>query len=220
MGLIGKIIGASDVVREVGTAVGGVAEVFVGNEAEREAAIATRSTRAIEQFGAEFAQGRAGRFDGFVNGLNRLPRPLLALSTFALFGYAMGEPAGFATRMQSLALVPEPLWWLMGAIVSFYFGARELHYQRVRSPLPPIASVLAVARSTIGQSGGGQSEIGQPVVERDTIERDTIERTAVEQPAPERPTTEAFATSPLATIPAAIDPDYNAAVEDWRRQRG
>jgi len=27
--------------------------------------------------------------------------------------------------MQGIALVPEPLWWLMGAIVSFYFGARR-----------------------------------------------------------------------------------------------
>jgi len=26
--------------------------------------------------------------------------------------------------MAGLALVPEPLWWLLGAIVSFYFGAR------------------------------------------------------------------------------------------------
>jgi len=26
--------------------------------------------------------------------------------------------------------VPEPLWWLLGAIVSFYFGAREMHYFR------------------------------------------------------------------------------------------
>ena len=34
--------------------------------------------------------------------------------------------------MQGLALVPEPLWWLMGAIVSFYFGAREAHYFRHR----------------------------------------------------------------------------------------
>jgi hypothetical protein len=27
--------------------------------------------------------------------------------------------------MVGLALVPEPLWWLLGAIVSFYFGARH-----------------------------------------------------------------------------------------------
>jgi len=27
--------------------------------------------------------------------------------------------------MAGLATVPEPLWWLLGAIVSFYFGARH-----------------------------------------------------------------------------------------------
>lgn len=27
--------------------------------------------------------------------------------------------------MAGIALVPEPLWWLLGAIVSFYFGARH-----------------------------------------------------------------------------------------------
>ena len=33
--------------------------------------------------------------------------------------------------MQGLALVPEQLWWLLEVIVSFYFGARELH--KIRS---------------------------------------------------------------------------------------
>ena len=37
----------------------------------------------------------------------------------------MVNPIWFASRMQGIALVPEPLWWLMGAIVSFYFGARS-----------------------------------------------------------------------------------------------
>ncbi|MEP3635218.1 MAG: 3TM-type holin, partial [Shimia thalassica] len=27
-------------------------------------------------------------------------------------------------RMAGLALVPEPLWWLLGVVVSFFFGAR------------------------------------------------------------------------------------------------
>ncbi|MEM7692166.1 MAG: 3TM-type holin, partial [Pseudomonadota bacterium] len=31
----------------------------------------------------------------------------------------------FSERMQGIALVPEPLWWLLGVIVSFYFGARH-----------------------------------------------------------------------------------------------
>jgi len=57
--------------------------------------------------------------------LNRLPRPMLAMGTIALFGVAMSDPVWFASRMEGLAMVPEPLWWLMGAIVSFYFGARH-----------------------------------------------------------------------------------------------
>ena len=116
--------------KSVGAAVEAVAEACAPRARRR-------SPAAIGAYGAEFAGAGGSRFDGFVNGLNRLPRPLLALSTLGLFGYAMAEPAGFGTRMQSLALVPEPLWWLLGAIVSFYFGARELHHQRTRTALTP-----------------------------------------------------------------------------------
>ena len=71
---------------------------------------------------------------------------MLALGTLGLFVYAMLAPAGFSLRMQGLALVPEPLWWLLGAIVSFYFGARELHHQRTRSRAAPVAPVDAARR--------------------------------------------------------------------------
>lgn len=71
-----------------------------------------------------------GRFDRIVNALNRLPRPLLAMGTLALFGYAMADPPGFVVRMQALAAIPEPMWWLLGAVVAFYFGAREAHHLR------------------------------------------------------------------------------------------
>ena len=50
---------------------------------------------------------------------------MLAFGTLGLFVAAMAEPVWFAARMQGIALIPEPLWWLMGAIVSFYFGARH-----------------------------------------------------------------------------------------------
>ena len=80
---------------------------------------------ALHEFAAEFALERKGRFDRFMDGLNRLPRPALALGTLGLFVAAMVDPIWFAARMQGIALVPEPLWWLLGAIVSFYFGARH-----------------------------------------------------------------------------------------------
>ncbi len=81
--------------------------------------------QALAQFAAEFGQPRKGLFDRLIDGLNRLPRPLLAFGTLGLFVSAMVNPIWFASRMQGIALVPEPLWWLMGAIVSFYFGSRH-----------------------------------------------------------------------------------------------
>ena len=101
------------------------AEVFREN-AENAGERATNvQTEVLRQYAAEFTRQRRGRFDVFIDGLNRLPRPLMALGTLALIGVSMVDPIWFAARMQGLALVPEPLWWLMGAVVSFYFGARH-----------------------------------------------------------------------------------------------
>jgi len=98
-------------------------EVFRPNaeaEAQRTAAF---QAEALHQFGAEF-RPNCGLFDRIIDGLNRLPRPAMALGVLFLIGSAMVDPVWFASRMQGLALVPDPLWWLLGAIVSFYFGAR------------------------------------------------------------------------------------------------
>jgi hypothetical protein len=80
--------------------------------------------------GAATAKKLAVHYDQLIDAMNRLPRPVLMILTVALFGYAAFDPAGFAARMEALAEVPEPLWWMQGAIVTFYFGAREAHYIR------------------------------------------------------------------------------------------
>ncbi len=95
---------------------------------------------ALNQFGAEFRQQR-GLFDRVIDGLNRLPRPAMALGVLFLIGSAMVDPVWFASRMRGLALVPEPLWWLLGAIVSFYFGAR--HQVKVQAFQASMAETLA-----------------------------------------------------------------------------
>ncbi len=128
--------------QQVGGAVAEVAEVFTVNATKAELATLQRYVSALDQAGAEFERNRKGWFDRFIDGLNRLPRPMLALSTIALFAYAMKDPAGFSERMQGLAYVPEPLWWLLGAVVSFYFGARELSYFRGYQPRIPVVPVL------------------------------------------------------------------------------
>lgn len=123
MGLIEKILGLvfggdRNVVRDT-------VEVFRENAENAGARDAQAQGQAMAQYGAEFAVVRQGGFDRFMDGMNRLPRPMLALGTLGLFVSAMVSPLWFSERMQGIALVPEPLWWLLGVIVSFYFGARH-----------------------------------------------------------------------------------------------
>jgi len=100
-------------------------EVFRENADKGAGRAASVQSETLKQFAAEFAHPRKGVFDRLIDGINRLPRPFLALGTIGLFVSAMFDPDWFASRMTGIALVPEPLWWLMGAIVSFYFGARH-----------------------------------------------------------------------------------------------
>jgi len=102
-----------------------VAEVFRPNAEAVDRRDAEARAAALSQMAAEFDQRKRGWFDRLIDGVNRLPRPAMALGVLALFVAAMVDPLWFAERMQGLALVPEPLWWLLGAVVSFYFGARH-----------------------------------------------------------------------------------------------
>ncbi len=80
---------------------------------------------AMAAHSAEFYPTQRGWFDRVMDGVNRLPRPMMALGCLGLMISAMVNPIWFAERMTGIALVPEPLWWLLGVIVSFYFGARH-----------------------------------------------------------------------------------------------
>jgi hypothetical protein len=138
MGLIGKVFGmGGGGVRALGHAVQGVAEVFTPSATRQMELSAQAQAAAMAGLSAEFARAGDGWFDSFINGLNRLPRPALALGTVGLFVYAMVDPVAFARRMAGLNAVPEPLWWLLGAVVAFYFGARETHYFRTRQTSGP-----------------------------------------------------------------------------------
>ncbi|EAQ01490.1 hypothetical protein OB2597_01337 [Pseudooceanicola batsensis HTCC2597] len=138
MGLIGSLFalafgGGRNAIRET-------AEIFRKNAENAGERDLDRMAAALEQHAAEFRDRRSA-FDIVMDGVNRLPRPMLALGTIGLFVSAMMEPVWFADRMQGLALVPEPLWWLMGAVVSFYFGAR--HQAKGQQFQREIAAALA-----------------------------------------------------------------------------
>jgi hypothetical protein len=100
-------------------------EVFRPNAEAQAQRDEDRYGASLGQFAAEFYAPQRGWFDRLMDALNRVPRPAMALGTLGLFVSAMVDPEWFSARMVGLALVPEPLWWLLGAIVSFYFGARH-----------------------------------------------------------------------------------------------
>ncbi len=171
-------------------------EVFRPNAEAAEVRDAARQAAALSQFAAEFGFERRGWFDRFIDGLNRLPRPMLALGTLALFVSAMSDPVWFAERMQGVALVPEPLWWLMGAIVSFYFGAR--HQAKTHELQRSLAETLARAPEVIRRIETLREEVLP-----EPVEGVHVDEVAEEAPILLKQTQRSF-------------PD-NAALEDWRR---
>ena len=179
MGLISGLLallfgGGRNVVQET-------TEVFRENAESGAVRSAALRQAAMAQFGSEFAAPAKGGFDRFMDGLNRLPRPALALGTLGLFLAAMIDPLWFAARMQGIALVPEPLWWLLGVIVSFYFGARhqvkaqdfqrEVSATLLRAPdvMANLEAIQGLRDDSSGQvESGSNSSPTQAVAQRDS----------------------------------------------------
>ncbi|QPM89853.1 holin family protein [Pseudooceanicola algae] len=122
MGMIDT--GLNALLGQGGNVIRSTAEVFRPNAEAAAQRDHEMLANALQQFSAEFRDQRSG-FDRVMDALNRLPRPAMAFGAIGLMVAAMSDPIWFAARMQGLALVPEALWWLLGAVVSFYFGARH-----------------------------------------------------------------------------------------------
>lgn len=104
-----------------------------------------KETVAFEERVSAEAMASAGRttwWDSFVDGLNRLVRPLFTFGTAGLFAWAIMDPIKFTASMTALALVPEPLWIIMGTIVAFWFGQRMV--EGMKAPKIDPAQVSAV----------------------------------------------------------------------------
>lgn len=164
MGLIERVLGL--LFGNGRNVVAQTAEVFRENAEAGAVREASAHTAALGQFAAEFTPQRCGLFDRGIDALNRLPRPALALGTVGLFVAAMVDPVWFAARMQGIALVPEPLWWLLGVIVSFYFGARhQLKSQQFQRSIattmartPEVAANIERLEGMGNKSGGSNAD--------------------------------------------------------------
>ncbi|WP_087018370.1 3TM-type holin [Thaumasiovibrio subtropicus] len=84
-----------------------------------------RDAATLAQFATEFhaRQNRTG-WDAFVDGLNRLPRPLMTFSILGFFIVAPMYPDHFLKIAQAYTAMPAGYWALLSVIVGFYFGGR------------------------------------------------------------------------------------------------
>lgn len=126
------IPGIGSLIKGAGGAVKDVAHVWKEDaeagaqraHAER-MALSEQDMASLQQFAAEF-HAREGRtwWDSLVDGLNRLPRPLITLGVLAFFVLAPYDPAYFLEIAKAYEVIPDGFWALLGVVVAFYFGGR------------------------------------------------------------------------------------------------
>jgi hypothetical protein len=186
-------------------------EVFKPN-AEKEAerghvermALSEQDMASLAQFAAEFhARTGATWWDSFVDGLNRLPRPLITLGVLAFFIIAPLQPVRFLEIAQAYQMMPDGFWALLGVIIAFYFGGRM---QLKRDDMAVKGGALQVAQEILA-------------IRRAERELDQQRQTAGQgsAPADQPDPAPSGATSPDATIADGAGPRPNRIVQEWRR---
>lgn len=145
------------------------------NHTER-MALSEQDLASLQQFAAEF-HARSSRtwWDSLIDGLNRLPRPLITIGILAFFVFAPLEPAKFLEVAKVYQIMPDGFWALLSVIVAFYFGGR-----------------MQLKRQDMAVKGGAL------VVAREILERRRAESAA---PAPQ-PTAAALATATTGAVGA------------------
>lgn len=127
----------------VGNTVVKVAGAFKPNAEAQAARDETARAAALAQFAAEFQRPKSTWFDSLMDGINRLPRPIMALGVIGMFTYAFIDPIGFSSKMQAITLIPDPLWQILMGITGFYFVLR--HFDKGRAA--KVADVGQVAKN-------------------------------------------------------------------------
>lgn len=160
----------------------------------------------LQQFAAEF-HDRVGRtwWDSLIDGLNRLPRPLITLGILAFFVLAPLQPERFLEIAQAYQIMPDGFWALLGVIIAFYFGGRM---QLKGQDMAVKGGALALARDLM-RLRRTEQQSSQPAAQ--------APGQSPTQP-PDQPATRPPEASPPAASPAPTS-RTNRVVEEWRHRR-
>ena len=109
--------------------IGGAIERYQQGKAAKEENRHAQEMGTLNQFAAEFGHGRTW-FDSMIDGINRLPRPTIVAMVGFYILLSWRDPQQFAVINGGLETIPEAMWYIVGIVISFFFGARELQLGR------------------------------------------------------------------------------------------
>ena len=119
LGKLGKFLGGG-----VAKPIRDIAGTFVAPKDTRQLNEHEYKLAVLQQFQAYTTSEKGSLFERFVGGLNALPRPILALGTIFLIGFAIYDPGQATAAYTALEVIPTELWGMLGIVVSFYMGGR------------------------------------------------------------------------------------------------
>lgn len=90
-----------------------------------EANVAAQQTGVSDQLGKEFGH-KQNWFDSLIDGLNRLPRPMIVLWVLWILSMSYTDTHKFAEVMAAMSLTPEWLAIIFAQIILLFFGGRML----------------------------------------------------------------------------------------------
>lgn len=160
-------------------AVSGIAGKFFGNKEAKETNIHDEQMAAYEAMASEnYDRTNRTWWDSFVDGLNRLPRPLLAFMVIGCLIWAPIDPYGYAAAMRAYELTPEWMAIIFGQIILMFVGGRMLDNwkmgkgksaKEVKAIMDEIQELKAMG-SEKAQEAQGEVLTSQPVVAGDPYE--------------------------------------------------
>ncbi|WP_289150168.1 3TM-type holin [uncultured Salipiger sp.] len=158
MGMIAGLVGTAlrGLFGDGRNVVAETAEVFRANAEASAGRAHALDSAALAQLSAEFAPRQRGWFDRLMDGVNRLPRPLMVLGLVWMLVETARNPEAMARVFGAWAVLPEAAWVVFGIVVTFYFGGRaQLKDQEFRRGL---AQAAVAAAAGAAASGSGAEE--------------------------------------------------------------
>jgi hypothetical protein len=129
--IIGSVL--LNVIKAILPTAADVGKVVLGNKAQQSNNNAEADRAAQESFGKEFSYPlgeQRSRFDAFMDGVNRTPRPVITYGVFALIAWACIDPDRASVTFAALARVPEMIWNIALLVVGFFFTSRMIEKVR------------------------------------------------------------------------------------------